>query len=117
MPVLSNYMLTIDVAHPARPSARAEAELQDALMKVRNSKQWHAIKVVHGYGSHGKGGSTRETVRNWAYQFRRQFRAVINGEDYGIFHDGTQEMRDEYGQLDDADLDAANPGITILWVK
>ncbi|MGH7494009.1 MAG: hypothetical protein ACREOO_16650 [bacterium] len=111
------YILTIDVAHPARLPAAVEAALQDALMQVRNSRQWRAVKVVHGYGSHDKGGATKETVRNWAYQFRRHFRALINGEDYSIFQDDTQEMRDECGQDADSDLEASNPGITILWVK
>lgn len=117
MPTPSDYILTIDVAHPPRPPARVEAELQQTLMKVRNSKQWRAIKVVHGYGSHGKGGSTRETVRDWAHQFRRHFRAVITGEDYGIFDEDTREMRQECGQPADPDLGASNPGITVLWVK
>ena len=111
------YILTIDVAHPARPPAAVEAALQDALMQVRNSRQWRAVKVVHGYGSHGKGGATKETVRNWAYQFRRHFRALIHGEDYGIFDDDTREMREECGQVVDSDLNASNAGITILWVK
>ena len=112
-----SYILTIDVAHPARPAAAVEAALQDALMQVRNSRQWRAVKVVHGYGSHGKGGATKETVRDWAYQFRRHFRAWIQGEAYGIFDDDTREMREECGQIVDSDLDASNSGITIMWVK
>lgn len=114
---VSDYILTIDVAHPARPPAVVEAELQDALMKVRNSKQWRALKAIHGYGSHGRGGATRETVRDWGYRFRRQFRAVIAGEDYNIFDDDTQDMRGECGQLADSDLGAFNLGMTIFWVK
>lgn len=111
------YLLTIDLAHPARPPARVEADLEAVFHKVRNSTQHRAIKVIHGYGSHGRGGSTRETVRDWAYNFRRRLRAVIYGENYNIFDDDTQELREECGQIDDHDLNAANPGITILWVK
>jgi len=117
MAELVNYLLTLDVAHPARPPAHVETELHEALMRVRSGKPWRAIKVVHGYGSHGRGGATRDTVRDWAFRLRRHFRAVINGEDYDIFHDDTQEMRSECGQVDDSDLGAANSGITILWVK
>ncbi|MDZ7344205.1 MAG: hypothetical protein ONA90_06785, partial [candidate division KSB1 bacterium] len=73
--------------------------------------------VIQGYGSHGRGGSTKETVRNWAYQFRRRFRAVIAGEEYGIFDSDTQAMRQQCGQITDADLGAGNLGITLLWVK
>ncbi len=112
-----DYILTIDLAHPPRPPARVEADLQTVVLNVRNSNRQRAIKVIHGYGSHGRGGSTRETVRDWAYNFRRHLRAVIYGENYNIFDDDTQELRDECGKIDDPDLQAANPGITILWVK
>jgi len=111
------YFLTIDLGHPPRPPARVEADLEAAFLKVRSSSQHRALKVVHGYGSHGHGGSTRETVRDWAYNFRRRLRAVIYGENYNFFDESTQEMREECGKIDDADLNTANPGITILWVK
>ncbi len=113
----ATYFFVIDVGHPPRPPQQVENELAEALARVRNSSSLRAVKVVHGYGSHGRGGSTKETVRNWAFQFRRRFRAVINGEDYGIFDDDTQEMRQACGQIDDADLGTGNPGITLIWVK
>jgi hypothetical protein len=113
----TNYLLAIDVGHPPRPPKQVESELEAALAKVRSSSTLRALKVVHGYGSHGRGGSTKETVRNWAFQFRKRFRAVINGEDYDIFDDATQEMREECGQVADADLGIGNAGITLFWVK
>ncbi len=112
-----NYLLTLDVGHPPRPPKQVEHELDAALMKVRNSFTLRAIKVIHGYGSHGQGGQTKVTVRNWAFQFRRRFRAIINGEDYDIFDDNTQELRNECGQLADNDLGIGNAGITLIWVK
>jgi hypothetical protein len=113
----TNYFFVIDVGHPPRPPQQVEDELAAALAKVRNSSTLRVIKVIHGYGSHGRGGSTQEMVRNWAFQFRRRLRAVINGEDYNIFDGDTQELRQECGQIDDADLGLGNPGITLLWVK
>lgn len=113
----TNYMLVLDVGHPPRPPKQVESELDAALSKVRGSSQLRVIKVIHGYGSHGQGGHTKVTVRNWAFQFRRRFRAIINGEDYDIFDDDTQEMREECGQIGDNDLGIGNPGMTLLWVK
>lgn len=113
----AHYMCTIDVAHPRRQPKQVEEELDAALSKVRNHSALRVVKVIHGYGSSGKGGSTKETVKNWAYQRRRHLHAVIAGEDYDLFNDNVQEMRDECGQMDDPDLGAANPGVTILWVK
>lgn len=117
MTITLDYILTIDLAHPARSPAHVEDDLEAVFVQVRNASQHRAIKVIHGYGSHGRGGSTRETVRDWTYRVRRRLRAVIYGENYNIFDDDTQALRDECGQIGDPDLNAANPGITILWVK
>jgi hypothetical protein len=113
----ANYLLVIDVGHPPRPPQQVENELEAALAKVRSSSTLRALKVIHGYGSHGRGGSTKETVRNWAFQFCQRFRAVINGEDYDIFDSDTQEMREECGQVADVDLGSGNAGMTLIWVK
>lgn len=111
------YLCTIDVAHPPRQPNQVEQELDAMLSKVRNHSTWRAVKVIHGYGSSGRGGATKETVKNWAFQRRRHLRAAIDGEDYDLFDGDTQDMRSDCGQIDDADLGAGNPGITILWVK
>lgn len=115
--MIAGYLLVIDVGHPPRLPKQVENELEAAFAKVRSSSTLRALKVIHGYGSHGRGGSTKETVRNWAFQFRQRFRAVINGEDYDIFDDDTQEMRGECGQIADTDLGTGNAGITLIWVK
>lgn len=113
----TNYILVIEVGHPPRSPEQVESELTSALSKVRNSSTLRVIKVIHGYGSHGRGGSTKETVQNWAYRFRRHFCAVIAGENYDIFDADTQEMRRVCGQISDTDLGTGNSGITLLWVK
>lgn len=107
----------VDVAHPPlRPDA-----VEDLLMRewgvVRNSAQWRVIKVIHGYGSSGRGGSTRETVRNWSSRMGGKFLAVIAGEEYSMFHPETQAMRRAVGAVDDSELEAGNKGITYLWVR
>ena len=110
-------LLTIDVAHPPRSPAEVEALLLDAWSQVRNSPGLRVLKIIHGYGSTGKGGSSKETVRNWAFRNRARIPAIINGEDYGLLDPGTQAMRNEVGMFDDGDLDAGNPGIVVLWIK
>ncbi len=110
-------VLSIDVAHPPRSPDSVELELEEAWARVRNSGAFRLIKIVHGYGSSGKGGSTREVVRNWAYRHRNRFRAVISGEDYSPFDDSTQLLRKVVGAFRDPDLGQSNPGITVVWVK
>jgi hypothetical protein len=109
-------ILRLDVAHPSRPPAAVEEMLLEALSAVRNSPVHRALKVIHGYGSSGAGGSTRTVVRNWLAR-RRGLRAVIEGERYGLLDPETCAMREEIGRVADADLDRANPGVTLVWVK
>lgn len=105
-------VLTVDVGHPPRHPDIVESELEENLLKVRNSSSLCIMKIIHG-----RSGTTKETVRNWAYNKRRRLRGIIYGENYSIFDEQTQEMRNETGQFPDTDLEASNDGITILWVK
>jgi hypothetical protein len=114
---VSPLLLTIDVAHPPRRPDEVESDLLDAWENVRNSPTIRVLKVIHGYGSGGKGGVTRELVRNWAYRQRGRFRGIFYGEDYTLHDPATQALRREIGQYPDTDLTMPNPGVTIIWVK
>lgn len=110
-------LYTIDVAHPPMRPDQVEAALLDALRVVRNSSTLRVLKIVHGHGSTGKGGRTKEDVRNWLFGQRNRFRGVIDGERYDVFDAITQELRREVGTFADADLGKGNPGITLVWVR
>ncbi len=110
-------LLVIDVAHPPRHPDIVEEELMGALRNVQASRELRVLKVIHGYGSGGKGGGTKLVVRNWAYLQRKRLRAIIPGEAYDLSGDDAVEMRKEVGIFPDEDFGAANPGITYLWVR
>lgn len=112
-----NVIHTIDVGHPPRHPDVVERELNDALSTMRNSSSLRVLKIIHGHGSSGKGGSTKEIVRNWAFRQRSRVRGIINGENYEVYDADVQEMRSEVGQYPDIDLNSGNPGITVVWVK
>lgn len=114
---MSGPVFTLDVAHPPRHPDAVEAELDDAARLVRLSSSYRVVKIVHGYGSSGRGGSTREVARNWAFRRRGGFRAVIEGERYALNDEATAEMRGALGLYADADLGSGNRGITVVWVK
>jgi hypothetical protein len=115
--MMASPMLVLDVAHPPRRPEEVERALLDAWSEVRNSATLRVVKVVHGHGSSGKGGTTRDLVRNWLFQNRSRFRGIIEGESYTMFDRTVASMRGETGPFDDHDLDAANPGITIVWIS
>jgi hypothetical protein len=117
MPAVSSPIHTIDLAHPPRHPDRVEEELQNAWQMVRNSSSLHILKIIHGYGSSGRGGSTRTLVRNWAFQHRDRFRSIINGEEYTLFDPATQTMRRELPTYDDPDIASGNPGMLVIWVR
>ena len=94
-----------------------EQELLDAVQRIRSSSVLRVLKIVHGYGSTGKGGRTREVVLNWLYRQRPRLRTVIEGADYGILEPDTRRLRAAVGQYPDPDLDASNRGVTVVWVR
>jgi hypothetical protein len=114
---MSAPLLVIDVAHPPRRPGDVETELQDALRKAQGSPSIRVIKIIHGYGSSGKGGVTRETVRNWGYVNRKRIRYIIAGEQYSLTDEATQTLRREVGDYPDPDIGAGNGGITVIWVR
>jgi hypothetical protein len=113
---MSSPILTLDVAHPGRRPEIVEEELLEALAAVRNSDLYRGIKIIHGYGSSGTGGSTRTAVRNWLSR-RKGLLAVIEGERYGLLESDTRRMREAVGPWEDPDLGGGNLGVTIVWVK
>ena len=114
---MASPVLTIDVAHPPRRPDEVEGELLEAWSQIRNSSSLRILKIIHGYGSSARGGSTKDLVRNWIFRNRTKFRDTIHGEDYGLYQTVTQEMRKEVGRYTDPDMDSGNAGITIVWVK
>lgn len=110
-------MQTIDVAHPPMRPDEVELLLLQSVSNTRNTPGIELLKIVHGYGSSGRGGSTRDVVRNWLYRHPNLYLAVIPGEEYTLFHDAVQELRKSLGPFADPDLSASNPGITVVWVK
>jgi len=114
---MSTPILTIDVAHPPRHPDDVEEELLLALSQVRNSSSLRILKIIHGYGSAGKGSTTKELVRNWVFRNKNRFKQTIDGENYSLYNAPTQEMRKQVGACTDTDLGSGNAGVTIVWVK
>ena len=110
-------ILTIDVAHPPRHPDDVEEDLLRAWSQVRNSPSLRILKIIHGYGSGGKGGATKDVVRNWIFRNANKFKHTIDGENYNLYNASTQEMRKQVGDYADTDLSSGNAGITIVWVK
>jgi hypothetical protein len=78
------------------------------------------LKIIHGYGSTGKGGKLCHGLRK-SFGLRRQegvIRDFIPGEDFSIFNGATLSLLEAVPELrGDPDLDATNEGVTVVWLK
>src|SRR6266478_1275676 len=78
------------------------------------------LKVIHGYGSSGKGGALCVGLRK-SFGLRKKegiIKDFIAGEEFSIFNDTVLALLEAVPELrGDPDLGATNEGVTILWVK
>lgn len=86
---------------------------------LRSSRQlgYGAVKIIHGYGSSGRGGKIRLAVRRRLTEMKqkRQIRDCIPGESFSIFEEATRQAFLRCDDLRrDRDLDRHNNGVTII---
>lgn len=78
-----------------------------------------AIKVLHGYGSHGRGGAIMLELRRLLPFWKRQGFVVnfFGGDKWSLFNEESQEILNKDKTIvGDCDIDHNNPGITIIQV-
>nr|WP_290668585.1 Smr/MutS family protein [Ardenticatena sp.] len=99
------------------PSAEeALVRLRSALTTARQRGK-RIVKIIHGYGSHGVGGTLRHVVRRElnAQTRRGAIRLVVRGEDFHAANASLDMMLAMYPALrDDPDFGRRNEGITIV---
>ena len=92
------------------------------LEEIRKSKREgvRVLKIIHGYGSSGKGGTLNHGLRK-SFALRKKegvIKDFILGEDFTIFNPVVLELLEAVPDLRaDSDLAATNEGVTVLWLK
>jgi hypothetical protein len=86
---------------------------------IRNGKGLgaSAVKIIHGYGSTGKGGRIRLEARQYLQRQKDKglIRDFVAGEKFSIFDDATRRAFAQCDELRrDPDLDRSNNGVTIV---
>lgn len=91
-----------------------------AQIKQAKREGVQALKIIHGYGSSGKGGTLCVGLRK-SFRLRKKegvIRDFIAGEDFSIFNQSTLDLLEAAPELrGDPDLGATNEGVTVLWLK
>ncbi len=99
-----------------RPSvASASSRLLDQLRTARQQK-YAAVKVIHGYGSHGIGGELRVAIQAMLARMANEgeLRGFVAGEDWRISDETTWRLIQKHRELkNDSDLGKGNRGISI----
>jgi phage gp16-like protein len=106
-------LLNIESGLPTIDEAR-----QKLLAELRQAKQSGviAIKIIHGYGSTGKGGTLRGALRKSLLRRKKEglVTRVIFGEKWNVFEEDARYAIDRCPELrSDRDLNRSNEGITI----
>jgi DNA-nicking Smr family endonuclease len=100
-----------------RPSvALASSRLLDQLRLARQ-QGFTAVKVIHGYGSHGVGGELRTAIQGILARMSRDndIAAFVAGEDWRISDETTWRLMRKHRELkQDRDLGRRNKGISIV---
>jgi hypothetical protein len=99
------------------PSASVAVDRVREQIKIARKLNFRAVKIIHGYGSTGRGGKIRTVVRTFLGQETDAgcIRGFITGEDFSIFDERTRRAFLSCGGLrKDRDLDRHNNGITII---
>ena len=91
---------------------RMQRELQ-----IARQQGYAAVKLIHGYGSSGVGGSLRIELQKELHRLANMgtVRSFVAGEDWRISDEKTWELLKRYPEWKrDSDLGKANKGISIV---
>ena len=106
----------VNVKEGMPPIEEALRRLEAALRTARAEKRV-ALRVIHGYGSHGVGGDLRIAVQGRLRQLQQggELREVIFGEDWRIGEEAAWKLLGRFPEWkQDRDLGRGNKGISIV---
>lgn len=79
-----------------------------------------ALKVLHGYGSHGKGGAILTAIRKKLRTWKKSgyIKEFFGGDCWNMFDKKAMNILElDKTIFNDEDLNKSNPGITIIQVN
>ena len=110
-------IFNVEAGMPILDEARRRVAAE---IKLAKQKKARVLKIIHGYGSSGKGGALRVGLRK-SFALRKKegaIREFIPGEEFSVFNKNVLDLLEAVPELrGDPDMNAVNEGITILWLK
>ncbi len=100
-----------------RPTVNRMRLQLDRALALARSEGIAVLKLIHGYGSSGVGGTLRLAVRSSLLRYKDSglIRDFIDGEDFRISNETTWALLKRAPEMkQDRDLGRGNKGITIV---
>ena len=113
---MAQFVWEVNLEH-GMPSADEALRRLEAELAASRHMNRAVVKLIHGYGSSGRGGCIRTACRKRLRQAQQdgQVQAVIPGEDFSIFSEQTRQAFRRCDALrQDRDLDRHNLGVTFV---
>ena len=111
-----DYYRTVNIEKGMPHAESAKILLQNHIVMAKRTGV-KVLKIIHGYGSSGKGGVLRTELRKMLNGMKNTV-TVIYGENFSIFDDQTRQALAQYPELrKDKDLENTNQGVTLLFLK
>ena len=107
---------TLDLEDGMPTVEEAIGRLRMGLQEMKISRV-KAVKLIHGYGSTGRGGRIRTAVRNELEEMKRRglIREFIHGEDFGPTDAASRRLAEQVKRITkDQDYGRMNHGITMV---
>ena len=107
-------IVNLEHGFPTAEEARTRLATE---IDVARKKGVGLLKLVHGYGSTGKGGTLRKALRTMLLRLQHEGKIgrVIFGENWDLFDEPSRNLMDRYPLIrGDRDIGRGNAGITIV---
>ena len=113
---MANKIVTVMLKAGMPTVEEARARLKSEIQRARTAGTL-ALKIIHGYGSSGTGGTLRHAIRRSLRKRVKegQIRCFVGGEEWDVFAESTRQILEDCPELArDRDLAGYNEGITIV---
>lgn len=99
------------------PSAEQSLERLERTLREARSCKAKVVRLIHGYGSTGRGGKIRDAVRRELGRklARGEICAVVHGDNYSSTTNAGRDLLSRFKELKTTERsDSSNPGLTII---
>jgi len=110
---------TVDIKSDQPDVETARRRLISVMHKAK-AERVRVLKIIHGYGSSGKGGDIRYMVREYLdmQKYSPLYKYYVRGEEFGTGYDEGLKIAAEFKQLrHDGDWSNHNRGVTLVVMR